>query len=272
MGAVVGWLGEISFGTAAQMGLLLGKSIREPWAWAIAQKAQFGVSLTLPLCTGWKEPVLSLYSAHPVTSSFFSSASCPCSFSSRHLCPVLDFCHRRSSFRLLATFFSSSPPPPPLLMLCYSLHTLQLNRLASGGCDLRRNVISSPAIGCAPLKSVVTVSYYIVYLPEGGGSRTLTIFKSARSGATTSLCIASLSWYVMRFIMSTVILVRIGLRMRTRWTQLSWMLRCLWQGINRGLALKYHKSKSLPSTSISGWNDVHFSFYKFCLEWSWSHE
>lgn len=47
-----------------------------------------------------------------------------------------------------------------------------------------------PAIGCAPLKSLVTVSYYIVYLPEGGGSRTLTIFKSVRSGVTTSPCTA----------------------------------------------------------------------------------
>ncbi len=231
MGAVVGWLGEISFGTAAQTGLLLGKSIRQPRAWATAQKAQFGGSLTLPLCTGWKEPVLSLYSTHPVTSSFFSYASSSCAFSSCHLCPVLHFCHLHSSFFLPAMLFSNSPPR---LMLCYYLHTLQLNRLPSGGCDLRRNVISSPAIGCAPLKSVVTVSYYIVYLPEGKGSRSLTVFKSARSGATTSPRIASLSWYIVRFV-STVIPLRIGLRMRTRWRKLSWMLRCLWQGINRGL-------------------------------------
>lgn len=56
---------------------------------------------------------------------------------------------------------------------------------------MRRNVMSSPAIARASLKSLVTVSYYIVYLPKGRGSRTLTVFKSARSGDTTSLCIAS---------------------------------------------------------------------------------
>lgn len=51
-GDVLGWLGEISSGAAAQVSLLLGKSIRQPQAWATAQKAQFGESLTLPLYTG----------------------------------------------------------------------------------------------------------------------------------------------------------------------------------------------------------------------------
>lgn len=147
---------------------------------------------------------------------------------------------------LLFSSFSSSPPPA---VLCYALHTFQPNRLPSGGCDLRRNVISSPATGCASLKSVLTVSYYIVYLPEGGGSCALTTFKSARSRATTSPCLASLSCCDMWFIMSTVIPVRIGLRMRSRWRKLSLMLRCLRQEIN-SLALKYHKL--LHSNSISG--------------------
>lgn len=135
-----------------------------------------------------------------------------------------------SSFLFFA--FSTSPSPR---MICYSLHTLQLNRLPSESCDLRRHVISSPLIGCMPLKSVVTVSYYIVYLPGGGSSRTVTIFKSARSGMATAPCLASLGWYILWFIMSAVIPVSIGLRMRTRWRKLSWTLRCLWQGINRSL-------------------------------------
>lgn len=128
---------------------------------------------------------------------------------------------------LVPAWFLFSPPSPVLLLLSCSAAPLQPNRLPSLGCDLRRNVTSPPAIGCAPLKSVVTVSYYIVYLTEGGGSRTLTIFKSARSGATTGPCLASLRCYVVRFIMSTVIPVRIGFRMRTRWRKLSLMLRCL---------------------------------------------
>ncbi len=116
----------------------------------------------------------------------------PCSFSSCHLCPVLHLYHHGSSPLLSSWLYSPPlPPPPHPLMLCYFLRALQLNRLPSRGCDLRRNVISSPAIGCAPLKSVVTVSYYIVYLPEGGCRHTLTIFKSARSGGTTSPCAAS---------------------------------------------------------------------------------
>lgn len=126
---------------------------------------------------------------------------------------------------LVPAWFLFSPPSPVLLLLSCSATPLQPNRLPSGGCDLRRNVTSS--IGCAPLKSVVTVSYYIVYLTEGGGSRTLTIFKSAGSGETTGPCLASLRCYVVRFIMSTVIPVRIGSRMRTRWRKLSLMLRCL---------------------------------------------
>lgn len=118
----------------------------------------------------------------------FSSASSSCSFSSRHLGPVLRFYHHHFSFLPLPAF-STSPSPG---MICYSLHTLQLNRLPSESCDLRRHVISSPLIGCMPLKSVVTVSYYIVYLPGGGSSRTVTIFKSARSGMATAPCLASL--------------------------------------------------------------------------------
>lgn len=147
----------------------------------------------------------------------------------------------------LFSSFSSSPPPLPLL--CYALHTFQPNRLPSGCCDLRRNVISSPAIGCAPFKSVLTVSYYIVYLPEGRCSCTLTTFKSVQSGATTGPCLASLICSDMWSIMSTVIPVRIGLRTRSRWRKLSQMLRCLRQEIN-SLALKYHKL--VPSDSIPG--------------------
>lgn len=174
-----------------------------------------------PESTVWREfhltPVHGLKGASIIT---VQHSPCHLRFLSLCLHPLL--------FLLLSCSpLPPSPLPPPPLMLCYSLHTLQLNRLPSAGCDLRRNVISSPAIGCVPLKSLVTVSYYIVYLPEGGGSRTLTIFKSARSGATAGPCTASLGRYVMRFIMSTVIPVRIGLRMRTRWRQLSWMLRCL---------------------------------------------
>lgn len=222
----MGWLGEISFGTAAQTGLFTG------------QINQATPSLGhCPESTVWRESHLTLVhwlkGASIITVQhspshllflflrllpllFLLLSSLPCS-------PPLYY--HGSSFLLPAMFFPSSPPLP--LKLCYSLHALQHNRLPSGGCDLRRNVISSPAIGSAPLKSVVTVSYYIVYLPEGGGSRTLTIFKSARSGATTSPCVASLSWWVVQFIKSTVIPVRIGLRMRTRWRELSWMLRCL---------------------------------------------
>lgn len=87
------------------------------------------------------------------------------------LLPILFLSPRYgSSFLLLLLQLSSSRALLPLS---------RPNRLASGDCDLRRNVTLSPTIGCAQLKSVVTVSYYIVYLTEGGGSRTLTIFKSA---------------------------------------------------------------------------------------------
>lgn len=83
---------------------------------------------------------------------------------------TLSFPRYGFSFLLLLQLSSSS---------CALLPLSRPNRLASGDCDLRRNVTLSPTIGCAQLKSVVTVSYYIVYLTEGGGSRTLTIFKSA---------------------------------------------------------------------------------------------
>lgn len=153
-----------------------------------------------PESTVWREshltPVHGLKGASIITIQhspchlpfLFSSASSSCSFSSRHLGPVLRFYHHHFSFLPLPAF-STSPSPR---MICYSLHTLQLNRLPSESCDLRRHVISSPLIGCMPLKSVVTVSYYIVYLPGGGSSRTVTIFKSARSGMATAPCLASL--------------------------------------------------------------------------------
>lgn len=150
--------------------------------------------------------------------------------------PVVPAIHRQHHHSF---FFSSRLSSKVPLMLCYSVHTLQPSRLPSGGCDLQRNVIMSPVIGCVPLKSVMTVSYYIVYLPEGSGSQNLTIFKSSRSGATTSPCIAPLGRYVTRFVMSTVIPARIAPRTRSRWRKLSWDVEMFMTRHKQGPALKH---------------------------------
>ena len=115
---------------------------------------------------------------------------------------------------------------------------------------MRRNVMSSPAIGCASHKSVVTVSYYIVYLPKGGGSRTLTVFKSARSGATTSQRIASLG--LIRGAVSNVYCYSSEDRSENE-DQMEKVIVDVEMFMTRNkqaLALKYRKSESLPWKSI----------------------
>lgn len=64
-----------------QLGLV---AIRQPEPWAAAQKAQFGGSLTLPMCIGWKAAVLSLLSTFP-----FAPFSFAYSFSTHLLRTVL---------------------------------------------------------------------------------------------------------------------------------------------------------------------------------------
>lgn len=107
---------------------------------------------------------------------------------------------------------------------------------------MRRNVMSSPAIGRASLKSVVTVSYYIVYLPKGRGSRTLTVFKSPsiwryrksmhsffrliRYAVYNVYCYSSEDWFENEDQMEKVI-VDVEMFMTRN---------------KQGLALKYHKS------------------------------
>lgn len=110
----------------------------------------------LTLHAGWKEPVLSLYSTHrhlPFLLLFLLLPSPPCHV----LAPAGSF--------------------PPLVLCLFSSHT-----------DYHQEAVSwgekwPSTAGRVPPKSVVTDSYYIVYLCESGGRRTLTIFKS---GATTS--------------------------------------------------------------------------------------
>lgn len=89
---------------------------------------------------------------------------------------------RRLPFLLLFLLLPS--PPCPVLAPARALSSsscalplLRPHRLASGGEKW------PSAAGRVPPKSVVTDSYYIVYLRESGGRRTLTIFKS---GATAS--------------------------------------------------------------------------------------
>lgn len=102
--AVVCQPGEISSGTVAQMGLF--SSI-----WAPAQKAQFEGSVTLPLHTGWKELVLSRYTAGPVTS--FSLPVPPLLALSASVVSVVIPTASRSSF-LLPLSCSASPTHSPI--------------------------------------------------------------------------------------------------------------------------------------------------------------
>lgn len=157
----MGWLGEISSGTAAQTGPFTGSNQ--------SGNPRFG-----PLPRKHSLERVSPYpSALAERSHYYHFTALTHPF-------VLHVQRRRSSSWL------DLDSPPALELLTHSSLT---------DCHqepvIWRNVISSAAIGCAPHKSVVTVSYYIVYLPEGGGSRALTTFKSARSGGTASPHVAS---------------------------------------------------------------------------------
>lgn len=149
-------------------------------------------------------PTLTL--VHPLY--FLSPARSPPSTSTLffkfHLC---------SSVLLLAVFFfevllffawSAAPCTPSNVTDCYQRAVIWA-------------YMSHHAIGCVPLKSVVTVSYYIVYLPERGSShiQICSIWSPASHRA------ASLGRFDVLFIMSTVIPVRIALRIRTIWRKLS---------------------------------------------------
>ena len=167
-------------------------------------------------------------------------------------CSPLSY-HHGSSFLLLAVSFSSSPPP---LVLCYSSHALQLNRLPSGGCDLRRNVISSPAIGSAP-PQISCDSFLLHCLPAWRRRPPYFNYiqicsicsdhKSMRSFLKLLGCVvynvycySSEDWSENEDQMETVIIDVEMFMTRNK----------------QGLALEYHKS--LPSNSISAWNDILF--------------
>lgn len=102
------------------------------------------------------------------------------------------------------------------------------------------------------LKSVVTVSYYIVYLPEGGGSCTLTIFKSTRSTETTSPYLASWGWHAgyNAYCYSSVD----WLENEDQMEKVIMDVEMFMTRNKQELALKYHKSKTLPWNSIWDWN------------------
>lgn len=145
-----------SSGTAAQTELLLGDSVGQTCTWGSAQKTQLWGRLTLPCTLAERSQyyhcralTLSPPIPSPLSAPAFSSLS-------RH--------QHGSSF------------PPPVLCL-FSSHA-----------DYHQEAVSwgekwPSAAGRVPPKSVVTDSYYIVYLRESGGRRKLTIFKS---GATAT--------------------------------------------------------------------------------------
>lgn len=152
---MLGWAGEIIFGTAAQTDLFywpnqsgrpaLGPLPRKPSCEAVS-----------PYPARWLKGASIITVQH---------SPCHLPFLLLFLFLPVPYLHQRGS---------SFPPP----VLC----------LFSSRTDYHQEAVSRgekwpSTAGRVPPKSVVTDSYYIVYLRESGGRPTLTIFKS---GATTS--------------------------------------------------------------------------------------
>lgn len=221
-----------------------------------------------PESTVWREshltPVHGLKGASIITIQhspchlpfLFSSASSSCSFSSRHLGPVLRFYHHHFSFLPLPAF-STSPSPR---MICYSLHTLQLNRLPSESCDLRRHVIVPPHWLYAP--QISCDSFLLHCLPAwrrkqsycnhiqicsiwNGHSSVPSFFRLIYFVVYNVCCYSSEYWFENEDQMEKVIMDTEMFMTRNK----------------QELALKYHKSQPLPLTSISGWNVGHIFLF-----------
>lgn len=148
------------------------------------------------------------------------------------------------------------------VLLC-SVHSLQINRLPSGGCDLREMSYCLLLSAVRPSNRLWQFSITLFTRLRARGRSPLTTFKSAWSGETRSLHGRASSGGHTWFIMSTVIPVGIGLRTRTTWRQLAWMLRCLWQGINRG----YFKISQIWVAQVSGGFYVKFFVEHILFVW-----
>lgn len=151
-----------------------------------------------------------------------------------------------SSFLFFA--FSTSPSPR---MICYSLHTLQLNRLPSESCDLRRHVIVPPHWLYAP--QISCDSFLLHCLPAwrrkqsycnhiqicsiwNGHSSVPSFFRLIYFVVYNVCCYSSEYWFENEDQMEKVIMDTEMFMTRNK----------------QELALKYHKSQPLPLTSISG--------------------
>lgn len=167
-------------------------------------------------------------------------------------------CSPRSSFLLLVLLL--------LLVPRCSLHAPQLNRLQSGGCDLRRNVISSPAVGCAP-PQISCDSFPLHCLPawrrRPPHSNYIQIcsiwsdhksmrgfFKLVRCAVYNVHCYSTEDWFENEDQLEKVIMDVEMFMTRNK----------------QGLALKYRKS---PPFKFHLWLKWHFLLHTY---WGWSHE
>lgn len=106
----------------------------------------------------------------------------------------------------------------------------------------------------------MTVSYYIVYLPEGGGSRLLTIFKCVQSGATTGSTLGLLK--LLRPVVYNVYCYSSEdwLEDEDQMEKVISDVEMFTTGNKQRLTLKYHKT--LPSN----FHSVEFTFPFFRLD------